>query len=441
MGWTKHGPFTNGSVTPPLDATLFNDIETAFGAYFAPAPTGVAATDNANVNPLVQASQVTGYPVRLQPGKYVANLTSTDTFEQPIILGAGKHLTTIQAATATSPAVRFQGNSGMISGGRLDDVTLSPAAGGGGVALEFSGCGGVQAGRGVRITGNGTAGEYFAEGVRWHNESGSDFTEFDTFEGTIDSTLQPFRYKVANGVESFHGSGPVGNCVVGLLSTSSAPVVQVDAGAFPYNAPLNLSVFMTANSQALVNNGNAVAGRSPHFYGQVRIEVQGATTISLGTGNNFTWLQGGISALAGTTVTLGNLYRIRKVHWNGTAVIPEIEANQWNIWLGNSPTQTTNFPLLANGQYLIALTITATNYLQSFTLLATSDATGGTGTVTTIAHPKNVDTAGYGQPTFAWSTNGLYITNAAYPNGNVVRAFVSAQPLGGYTGTDQLSQF
>jgi hypothetical protein len=103
----------------------------------APAPTGVKATDEANVQPLVTAAQLTNGTVILQAGTYVMDITTTQLERQPRIVGQG------EKQTLWNGTLSISGVPGAFSGGYLSDFSFvgTRSAGVAGGNPSFHGCG------------------------------------------------------------------------------------------------------------------------------------------------------------------------------------------------------------------------------------------------------------------------------------------------------------
>lgn len=440
---TKVATLTSDTAVAPLldTATTTRGKLDARYVLYAPAPTGNATTDQNNLTPLFAASQTTGMPVQLRPGTYVGNWVLNQTYEQPIIRGAGKHLTRIQAAVSTTPIFKFRGGSGAISGGRLENLTLTPASGSGGNAVELSGCGGVQV-RNVRFqTGFIVCGLF-------HNEAGNDFTEYNVFEDCefyLSAGGYAAVYQVDNGVESFHGSGLRGLNVINVAAGFDGPAIYIGAGAFPYEAPLEFDIFPggTANTVIIQNNSG---GRQANFYGSIRVEAS-APGVVLATGFPV-WFAGDVHELGSTGARMGALDLVDKVTYNDSIVYASKKKKAFITTLGNGtsmvmPVNGSNGERLLgdNTSALAQLTLYGTNYHYVYQLLLFQSPYDASGNVSVQNTPLAINNAGYGAATLGWA-NGLTVRNASFPTSGSgqVKAFVEAIPFGFPINTNVLAQ-
>lgn len=402
-------------------------FQTLLGKYYAPDPDG---TDQTGVLlAAVNAAAATNGEVILGYGIYRANLDIANGFVQPIIRGRGRKYTTIRAVDTTKPVVKFNGGSGSIAGGGLKSLNIDgtdrniPST----VGIAFSGCGGVVC-EDVEINN-------CAVGVQWWNERTNDFTEFDTFEGSIYNTRSPFVYRDDNGVESFHGSGPVGNTIVGMPSDSDSPVISTVGNALPYNAPLSLTVFFSKNTQYLINYVNTVAGRHASFHGRVNIEGAGAA--QLGQGSNKVLFAGTLTHFASGTTVLGNVYLCSKISYDGSTVVADLLPVTERYTLANTPTQRFAGVIGPGETAQVVVHLRGTNYDVSMVLLCYQSLYDGTGAVHVQDTMVNIDTGNVGLPTFSWN-NGLYIANPNYSAS--FNAFAKLTVLGGASISNNVAQ-
>lgn len=404
----------------PITAALFETM----GVHIAPPPSG--GDDTAALLELINQYGT----VQLRAGTYRCNLDIVNRFIQPLIIGAGRKFTTLQAFDTSKPVVKFNGGSGSIAGGGLRSLLVDGTDRniGSTVGIAFSGCGGVAV-EDVEI-GNCKV------GVLWWNERGSDFSEFDTFEGSIYNTTSPFVYRDDNGVESFHGSGPVGNTVVGMPSDSTSAVISTIGNALPYNAPLSMTVFFSNSSQFLINYVNTVSGRHASFYGRINIEGTGGGT--LGNGTQRVLFAGTIEHFGSANTVLGNIYQCSKITYEGGNVFGELLPVKQRATLKNTPTQMFAGVLAGGEVAQIVVHVRQSNYDKVFVLLAYQSLYDGTGNIVQQAQMVNIDNATAGDPTFTWN-NGLYIANANFTN--AFTAYGKMTVLGGAPRTDTLAQF
>lgn len=439
----------NVDITDPVIVAALNAPGSATLAWlgYAPAPSG--GDDTATLLAVVNiAAHTTGY-VRLQTGTYHANLDIFNSFNQPIIQGAGTKYTVIQATSKQTPAVKFNGGSGASAYGGLRDVTLIPAPGGGGVGLCYSGCNTVKS-ESILIAPN-SAGEVFDEGLLFWNERPGDFTEFNTFEGDILGAKQPVHYKVSNGVESFHGSGLVGNSIVNCAGSNTGPVILIDDPGLVYNAPLYLHWFKSGPLQYLIQVNNHVGGRHMTMYGQITIEGDGGeTSASLVRGpgasnNNMRVLfEGRIHWFSGNQGTLGELYLVRKTDHDGVSNTVGVAYEPWTsrTALKSGASDVIRTDIMSGGDSaLLSITIVGPNYQKNYTYLFWKSPFNSGGVLTQLAAPFAADTGSVGETivTAPTTSSSIQVSNANFTPS--FTALATLNPLGGGLSTNNVQQY
>lgn len=419
MPYTKTGPFTDNSSSPPISAAFLNGVETALTTAntlaIAPAPSGdtTGATDTTALQPLITAAQSTSGTLYLQAGTYyITGLTTTAGFNQPIIRGQGMRQT-ILTVVGTSAAFTLVGGSGQPSGGLITDMKITGASGTG-TGIAFAGCNHARAER-----------VWFAsltEGVEFYNRDAGSFTEFCLARDcSFDSTVTtPVRYRLGSGNESFHGSGVTG-CVINQSATAVGPVIQVDAGCFPYGAPLTATIFARTTTPLIQNNDTAAA-RYSEFTGNLDIEILGSpasvTIGDTGTTNGILYA-GTLTALGSPTLSYGSLIAVTKTFYQGGTQLFRQGQTTATAALSNSASGVNLFSLKDISAALVQVQIVASNYYYEYLLHVTRDKYSSSGWVATVSNPRSLNTAGYGAPTFAVANYYLTVTNTGYPASGV----------------------
>lgn len=404
----------------------------------APPPLGAGVEDTTALMAVIAPAADSGATVYLQRGTYLCNLNLPAHFQQVKIIGSGMRGTILKAADKTKPVVKFNGGSGQVGGGGLYECGLTSADGAvaEGIALAFSGTTGCSA-RAVRISGS------FAEGVRFWNERSGDFTEMNTFEGDISGATTPVLYAVDNGVESFHGSGLVGNTTINITNNTQY-VVNIDKNALPYNAPMSFTVWFISTAARLFRIGavNRASGRSPSFYGTIRCENNSGQTgydAAISDGNTAVLYQGGVSWLGVGSTRLGRLRLCRKIGYDGGTVWGELFPVTTDAALKNTPTNiATEFE--GGSMHLVAVTISGPNYeFHAILAVQRSRFNGDQGFITELGRTQFLDSNGKGAPTFAFTTGG--VVQASNPNyDSTFHAYVTVTNMGGGYNHTLLSQ-
>ena len=234
------------------------ELSATFVAY-APAPTGVKATDEANVQPLVtQAQAAAGGVVVLQAGTYVMDIATAPGSRQPIIRGQGEKRTKIDGS------LTMLGTPGAFSGGYIQDFSFVGTRSAGVPCAKFSGTVGV---RGHNIGFDATA----DIGVLFENDASHVFTEACAIQANFNMGVKtPIEYRAsAGGNPSFHGCGLLDGSTINQTATDTAPKIKIGAGAEPYNAPLTVTIWARTNVPLIRHDGLP----SSSFYGQMKIEL------------------------------------------------------------------------------------------------------------------------------------------------------------------------
>lgn len=409
----------------------------------APAPLGNGQDDTAALMAVIAPVHVIGGTVHLQSGTYLCNLDFNPQFPQVRLVGKGMRATTLQGFTSAKPVVKFNGGSGGIGGGGIEHVRITSAAGtSNGIALAFSGTTGCEARR-VKIDGA------FSEGVRFWNERGDatqgDFTELNTFEGDISGCYTPIRYQVDNTVESFHGSGVVGNTTINLPADSTNAVVEIDKNGVPYNAPMSFTVWFQAAGAKLFRIGSQAraAGRGVSFYGTIRCEGHPSASdsdMAISDGNLcYVMYAGEIMWLGSGSMRLGRLMLCNKIAYEGGTVWFEPKPISSFATLKNTPT------VVADGAYfeaasisLVAVTVQAPGYeFHAVLLVQRSQFDGSQASIVEIGRTQDLDSNNVGDPQWGFNS-ALYCTNANFTP--AFTCYVTVTALGGGPLHNLLSQ-
>ena len=255
-----------------FDNMRFEDITDVPVELLAPPPTGVRATDTANVQRLVnlvQASQ-SALPyttIILRDGTYAMDIVTAKVERQPRFVGQGHGRTTWDGT------LKFQGVSSKFSGGWFSNIIFNGSHAGK-AAVELNGVCDVHW-KDVRFYGT------YDVGIWFHNELAGEYTEICCGEASFYSTVKTaLRYSKDAGDWSFHGSGLVGESNI-QHNPANGPAILVDAGVMPYNAPLNARIWSSgaaATHPVIQNNGLT----RTNFYGHLQVEQTIATPIAAG---------------------------------------------------------------------------------------------------------------------------------------------------------------
>jgi hypothetical protein len=420
----KLTPLTSDTAVAPLldSATAFRQKLDGRYLVTAPAPSGdtTGATDQAALQPLITAAQASGGVgvIRLRAGTYyVTGLATAQAFAQPRIVGPGRDYCAIVGVSGSAkPTLKFKGGAGQASGGGVDDVTLRNT---GGTALQFADSTNVMSHR-LRFLD-------CAIGVNFTIEGAQAFTEFNVVSDSEFRlcTVNAVRYSTA-GPESFHGSGIDGNTVIN--HTAATPMIQIDSGCLPYQAPLAVTVF--ARTTTAVIHSDAASTRAPQFFGMIRLEAFVANT-KLADGNRINF-DGHIQAFGSTGWTTGSLVEIEKSYYNDAGIAIRRKPYATKVAkVGSSATVITDLEYGIG--HLVDIEMVAPDYQYRYLLWVTQNRYTSGGTVTVIATQPVLNAAGYG-PVTSWQVTNYKLTAAGsgFPAtaSSPISASVRANPTG-----------
>ena len=265
-------------------------------AVMGPVPSG--GDDTAAFLAAMLEAQSTSGILRLHPGTYnLTNLATAQSFQQPLIYGAGVDRTTLNF-TAGGVGIRYKGGSAGFSGGGIQDLTMTGA---GATALEIQGACSVRVSR-VRF-------HTLACGVLFHNATSGEFSEQNvmiacSFEASC--TLWA-EYRVTSGNDSFHGSG-FEDCMFNAGASTSAKI-KIGAGVLLYNAPFDGWIWAAGN-MSIVDLSTAT--KAIYTYGNLRIEAgSGSTTTYWSTASTLSWSHAGQVTVFGETFRFNHVRPVR----------------------------------------------------------------------------------------------------------------------------------
>lgn len=281
------------------------------------------------------------------------------------------------------------------------------------------------------------------EGFRWNNAYASAYTEYCIAEECeIRNCVLPGHYVAgydSNSI-SYHGSGFINRCLVAQSAGNSGPIIQVDADAFPYESPLDVSVFPGANCTLIHNLNN----QSVNFHGTIGAEI-GTQVLTLADSNPV-FFAGNIS-INGQNAVSGTLIHCRAMAMQNTGGMAPLGARCSNTQSLTTGANTLQTPLSISGQFrhmTLDINYSGGGYRYAYDLVVFPTGTGG-GFVqapvgTTPPTPVFLNnTQGWPAPTFSVNSNGqVILTNASWPGSGMQVHFaeetistgVSAGPQG-----------
>lgn len=249
-----------------------------------------------------------------------------------------------------------------------------------------------------------------------HNYAPGAFTEYNTLDDCTVALdcLRTMYYKISGGGDaSFHGSGLDGRTTINVGNYAGAQVIVADPGAYLYNCPLNVQIWVHGDS-TLFSQASAGIYKS-YFYGTVTIEVFSGTFTMTDSPINIP-LAGKIVSTS-TIVKMGNMYLCDAVinQASGqTTVVGGKFAAEFQMTTGANLITIpgamyegcVSYSLIANG----------VNYNYRYEV-GTFGYNSGGGAAVILATYNQFNVAAYGAPTFSvdTGTGRLIVTNAAWP--------------------------
>jgi hypothetical protein len=275
------------------------------------------------------------------------------------------------------------------------------------------------------------------EGIRWWNMDAGTFSEqayarsceFWSGCATVGHFLIAsgtfLGNAVAGGNASFRGSGFVDRCQFQVPSGGTA--ILVDVGASLYNAMLSADV--GCNAGTLITNNSALAN-SCVFRGDLTLE-SGTNAVTLGGGTSDTYFCGTFTS-NGANLTAGKWLRISAWVNNNVLAACVLDARQ-----GGSQALVQGANTLASNEvmrglprimYLQLRYTSGAAYIKWYAVSVYPTGTGSTQVtgLNAAAAPVamyNIDSAGYGEPSWSGAANGdVIVTNANWPLSTAVTA-------------------
>lgn len=402
-----------------IDGQVLNVLD--FGAD----PTGT--NDSASAIQAAITANASGGIVFIPKGTYKINtpLVKATSFVGPSLVGEG-HDCTILDYTALDDGdacIEYIGGSGNLSSIKIE-------------GLRFAGNNNTSTGT-TAIKINGQNNVLISEcrfeenffGVHFYNGTTGSFTEYCVADYcTFDPTCSiKFYYSVGLGDRSFNGSG-FRNCMINVNSASGSnnPVVVIEDGAMPYNAPASGQVWLLGpNGTTFIDNKNndLPFPYNASFYGTLTLEFLSSTAgMNLGIGNVRTFYSGSIVSLGqywkSGSVTICDHFSVNND--SSTRLLKKT----WSI-VGTATTGTTtvnlNLPVgdsTIGGAFscLLYVVLSGVNYQYSHVLSFVPGVTAA-GYVATLQNAEAFNSAGWGASTFGVSGSigdpRLTITNAS----------------------------
>ncbi|WP_141431415.1 hypothetical protein [Bacillus sp. 03113] len=343
-----------------------------------------------------------------------------ESFKQPLIIGRGYKQTVIRYPNmpAGKAAIKFKGGSGQMAGGGVMLVGFEGNADS--IAIEFADTVGVDAYKCQFGTNK--------VGILFHNEDG--FTEKCVGDSCdfLETCKIAVEYRKTNGTESFHGSG-LNDCTINQSETAVDPKILIGPGCEVYNAPKNSTIWIRCGTPIIKN----LSSLPVTFHGHINTECFGTGYVCqlADPATNPVYLVGGTTHLD-NKASLGRLILCDRAQINSDGSV-SLQRKPYQAIFNLNQGDTNTVRVQNNESVIVNVLIVGPNYRFARALLVYGNVFDqNTGTVVPLTtNPYDSDnTAGYGDPTFSYSTGHLRITNANYPVGQV-KAYISVTPLSG----------
>lgn len=385
----------------------------------APAPSG--GDDTAVLQDLVTKATTTGVPLYLQRGTYLTTgLVGPSGFNQPIIRGFGRNLTTLQV-TGGGTAILLRGGSGQLSGGVIEDMSIE-GAGGLGIGIELRGCGGVNI---YRVWMKNLA-------IGWllNNNGTGNFSEFNVMHDSefATSVTLPMELRRGTGNDSFHGCG-FRDVILNQGTTAPGPMIKVGAGCRLYHSPMDVTLFLRTEGVPFLLNEST---QHVNTFGSIRTETSSAKVHQLfGYSSSGRWRHAGpLSSISegvqlGTGLTLVDRYQLNS---DGSVTLLETpDEVKYQLTTGANLTRAY---ATGGGTWMVTVDMRGPNFERTVVCLVTRFAGEATIGVVTLGTTRQFDGASIGTVTVGASGQSLAITGANFPASGFT-ARVTSTPLQG----------
>lgn len=357
--------------------------------------------DTAALQAAITAAQAAGGTLAIPSGTYKisSSLTTSQSFVQPNIVGAGAK-STILAATGAFSILKLVGGSGQLAVSTIANLSLTGSTA---VGIELSGIGGVTVSK-CRFTS-------IAAGVLFNNFASGSFTEFDVVEKCVfeSDCILPIEYRRGSGNESFHGSG-FNDCVFVQPTSGGGPTIKVGSGCLVYGAPWD-GTFFVNSTQPIIRNDNV---RRSMTYGNLRFEGGsngGTPIIDPASAADYIVHQGDVYGFSNGVSVSTKFVLAERTQINPNGSISLFQKKQ--SIQKNATTGTTALTGVLSGHSIVSLQLIGANYTYNYLLFVYQSPFNPNGSVTILANGESFNSAGWGAPTFSVSNYMLQMTNSA----------------------------
>lgn len=266
-----------------------------------------------------------------------------------------------------------------------------------------------------------------AVGGKFINSGSGGFTEFVGFkECQFTGDCEVVAEYIKNGTDiSFHGTG-LEKCLINQSDNSAKASIIINNGAFPYNAPLDFTIWTRGNRPIISNFSGS---HSVNFFGDMKVEPFNEGDVYVADKTGYEVLYNGTISSNNQKVKLGRFVLCSRIQVNSdlSANAHKRPSNKHEK-LGN---KTAIIGMATCETYIIDLQIRSSNFEIQHTLICTTHLAAPSGGVTIIAKSREFNNRGLQLPSYTVENNILYI-NGNYEGQNV-DAYATVTQIGNRT--------
>lgn len=313
---------------------------------------------------------------------------------------------------STDAAINIIGHSGALCGAVIEGIGFDGNASSAGIVIAG------QCGQFIRNCQFGL--NFF--GIVFRNDAAGSFTEnciAQSCDFTRNCATDLWYNVIGSGDVSFHRSGYDQDCTTNTPDTDGYRCVIIDPTAVPYNASMNVQIWI--NAIGIFIDMNMYGSGRPYFKGTITTErLSGSINLCNSPAGKELPLVGKVAGY-NQNFTMGSLFLVDAVIDNssgGRQTIGGYVAKTQALTTGaNAITGIPVCILAGAAQYVV--NIVAPNY--NYRYLLSAFAKENSGLIPIIATYSTFNSAGWGAPSFSLDPTTGYpvITNAAYPASGV----------------------
>lgn len=261
-------------------------------------------------------------------------------------------------------------------------------------------------------------------GGAFNNSIENGFTEFVGFKDcqfTGECEVVAEYNKLSTDI-SFHGTG-LEKCLINQSETSTKASIIINDGAFPYNAPMDFTIWTRGNRPIISNFSGS---NSVNFYGHINVEPFNLGDVIIGDKLGWEVLYSGTLSSNNQKVKLGYFRLCDRVQVNSDLSVNTLKRPTTTQVKLSNKTELVGFATCETK--IIDLQIRTANFEIQHTLLCSSHLGASTGNVTILARHREFNVASLEIPTYTFE-NGMLYVNGNY-EGKEVNAYIVEQQIG-----------